>query len=229
MWLQNKQLLVLVALFGTIVCGCAHNRSVSQDFVTSNEPLSTPVEAEKASEASEASALDAAQDFQAFQMQPPAGFTLVTQEGAGGDRIWTWQGDIRDDGSLPMLSVAVSDPRVEGSEAFKVVQMADKARLETVWILNMTLSLYGASPKFKRTKTERLSINGQPFARASFSAPYREDSDALAHGVLYVASHPGRVIEIWAIDSEPEHKAFLSLAESAIMTFRENAASEQTR
>jgi hypothetical protein len=156
-----------------------------------------------------------------FTLDPPDGFTLFMREGASGDRIWTWQGPLREDGTAPTLSVGISDPRAEGSEAFKVLQMADKMRLESDWVLNMTLSLHGSSPKFERTKTEHVQINGLPFARACFSSPYREGSDTLAHGVLYVAAQAERVIEIWAIEAEPHHETFLSLAELAIMTFKE--------
>ena len=166
-------------------------------------------------------------EFDAFSIRPPAEFTEVIREGNGGDRTFTWQGPQRADGTLPTLSVVISDPRAEGSEAYKVLQMADKVRVSSEWVLNMTLSLYGKSMKFERTKTEKVELDGQPFVRAYFTTPVVEKSDVMARGVLYTISHPERVVGIWAADAQPYDKDFLAIAERSIRTFHEKPQAEQ--
>jgi hypothetical protein len=208
-----------VSLLGTLLaCGCASATAArATPLPSAGAPLAAPETPVAAPLPLENSRID----FGSFFIRPPANLTLVTQEGKAGDRLWTWEDESRPDGLTPMFTVAMSDPRAEGSEAFKVLQMADKVRLDPEWVLNMTLSLYGEQPDFKRTKAERGTINGRPYIRAAFTSPISEENPTLVHGFLYVFCRPELVTEIWTVAAEPGHEAFLAMAEAAVQTFEE--------
>ena len=214
------QTIALIAL--AMACGCAS--APASGAKPSPAPSATAAAAPDAAAAISSAPLpleNSRIDFGAFLIRPPADLTLVTQEGNAGDRLWTWEDDMRPDGLAPMFTVALSDPRAEGSEAFKVLQMADKVQLDPEWVLNMTLSLYSEQPDFKRTKAERGTINGLPYIRATFTSSISEDNPTVVHGFLCVFVRPERVTEIWAVAPEPAHEAFLKMAEAALQTFEE--------
>ncbi len=205
----------------SVACGCASAPAAREKpLPAANVSAATP-NASDAVSPPQLSLENSRIDFGAFLIRPPADLTLVTQEGNAGDRLWTWEDDSRPNGLVPMFTVAMSDPRAEGSEAFKVLQMADKVRLDPEWVLNMTLSLYSEQPDFKRTKAERGTINGRPYIRAAFTSSISEDNPTLVHGFLYVFVRPERVTEIWAVAPEPAPEAFLKMAEAAVQTFEE--------
>jgi len=154
--------------------------------------------------------LDPYQNVAGIRIRPPKGYALMkSEEKPGGAEMFAWVGTRREDGTAPMIAVAVLLPPPE-----------DRTMLLTEFLNGMLDGVARQKLNSKVAVAEFGKVDGVPFARARWEGTDRATMVRL-RGFSYAARYDdGTYVHVMSQDVDPGHEAELSLAEAAALTLR---------
>lgn len=144
-----------------------------------------------------------------FQLQPPAGYQLQTQEGPLNSKAMAWIGAPREDGVRPYVMITVM--RLPAPPA---------GQLKEEMVLEKFLSAVRSRRQdWKQSPVRKQEINGLTFLRADWEG-LEPNLELKMHGFNLVTIDNQFIVQLSSQDVEPHHKQGLQLAETAIATFK---------
>lgn len=145
----------------------------------------------------------------AYEVRPPKGYTLMTQQGPNGATANSWVSPGRTDGTKNYIMVVLLTP-----------PKSELSQHTLTDILGSFVAGVGRRrANFQSTAGETGTIHGLTFARSYWSG-IESTTGQKMHGFIYVAIDGDQVVEIASQDVDQYRKASLALTEASALTIR---------
>jgi len=161
--------------------------------------------------------LEAASPIGEYELRSPKGYERQRQQGPDSADAVAWVTPERKDGTRAYVMVG----RVE-------MPAAEIGKYTLEQLLDGFLKSVQRRRKkdWKRSKTERGTINGITFVRARWSGT-AAGAKFKMHGFHYLTVVGDKVFQLSSQDVEPHHKKALPLAECSVLTFQKKGDPKQ--